>query len=91
MELEIYGVSKNELDSSNLGQRQGKYLGKYNGIEFKSNKYKIDNLEEFDYLHIFINGRIKQHSPKRFNKDIRKKLERIHVREFGECIQTSLF
>lgn len=90
MELIIYGISSEELDSRKFGEKQGEYLGEYDGIRLKSDKYEIEQLEEFDYLHIFTNGRVKQHSPKRFNNNIEKKLKSIYIREFGECIQTSL-
>lgn len=90
MKLEIYGVPKGELNLDNWGKKTGQYLGSYDGVKFSSDKYQLKDLEEFDYLHIFINGRIKQHSPKRFNKNILKKLENTYAREFGECIQTTL-
>lgn len=59
MKLEIYGVSKEELNLDNLGEKIGWFLGTYDGINFKSNKYKIEELEEFNYLHIFIEGKLK--------------------------------
>jgi hypothetical protein len=90
MKLEIYGLSKEDLSGS-WGEKLGEYLGVYDGVEFKSDKYKIEELEEFEYLHIFIEGKLKAHSPKRFNKNIGEKLQKMYIREFGETIQISLF
>lgn len=89
MEFEIYGLSK-ETISYEWGKRVGEFLGTYDGLGFKSNKYKVEQLEEFEYLHIFIEGSMKAHYPKRFNKNILEKLKKDYVREFGEVIQISL-
>ncbi len=89
MKLEIYGLLKTDL-SNKWGEKAGKCLGTYNGVEFKSSEYKIEELEEFDYLHIFIDGEMKAHCPKRFNKNILEKLRKTYTREFGEVIQIGL-
>lgn len=93
MKLEIYGFSKKELKEleGEWEERLGKYLGEYDGISFKSNKYTIDELKEFDYLHIFTKGGILVHSPKRFNQNIETSLEKDYIRAFGEQVQISLF
>ena len=90
MKLEIYGLSKKDI-SDKWGEKSGEFLGTYDGVGFKSNKYKIEELEEFDYLHIFIEEKMKAHYPRRFNRNIEAELEKLYIREFGECIQTSLF
>lgn len=90
MILEVYGLSKEELDHIKWEEGQGEYLGDYDGLKFKSNKYKVEQLEKFDFLHVYIRGEFLCHSPERFNKDISAKLEKIYVREFGKYVQTSL-
>lgn len=91
MKFEIYGYTKETLNITEWEKKNGEFLGTYDGIEFKSDKYKVEQLEEWDYLHFFIGEQIESHSPKKFNKNILEKLKKRHTREFGEVIQTSLF
>lgn len=90
MKFEIYGLSKETIDQDKWGEKQGMFLGTYDGVQFSSNEYKLEQLEDFDYIHVFINGQLKSHYPKRFNQNIREKLKRDFIREFGENIQISL-
>lgn len=90
MKYEIYGLTKEDLSLEKSGEKQGEFLGTYDGVEFKSNKYKLEQLEEFDYLHIFINGQMKFHSPKRFNQNIGKRLNKDYSMVFGDEIQISM-
>lgn len=90
MKFEIYGLSKEELDQDKWGEKQGAFLGTYNGMEFQSNKYRLKQLEVFDYLQIFVDGRLRFHSPKRFNQNIEKRLNKDYSLLFGDEIQISL-
>lgn len=90
MKFEIYGLTKETIDQVKWGEKQGIFLGTYDGVQFSSNEYKLEQLEDFDYLHVFINGQMKSHCPKKFNQNIREKLKRDFIREFGENIQISL-
>lgn len=86
MEIKIYGLSEKQLQNKD----KGKYLGTYNGIAFTSKKYKMKDLEKFDYLQFYVSENMILQGPKRFNKNIENKLGVIFNRQFGE-FQTSLF
>lgn len=90
--FEIYGVDINALNTKKWinNEKQGDFLGKYDGIEFISDKHNIKQLEEYDYLHIYVDGNIKSHSPRKYNKNIEDKLKQLYTSHFGEVVQTSL-
>lgn len=90
MRFEIYGYTKEALNLAKWNEKNGEFLGFYDGMEFKSDKFEVQQLEEWDYLHLFVGEKIHSHQPKRFNKNILKVLEGNFTRTFGEIIQMSL-
>lgn len=72
----------------------GSYRGCFDGVEFVPKLgfcSSIDELYEYEYVQLFGENGCLVHSPKKFNKDLKGKMKRVYVEEFGEIEQINLF
>ena len=76
MKLYVYGITKENINFKEYHNTEWKLLvAEFDGINLKLNNYTINEIEDFDYLHIHNRYAMLQHIPKRFNKNFENKIK----------------